>query len=134
MLVAGWYGNNFKAQLVQLNALAPDIPAEHYVLPQIGSFWFESPEVMYPRLRNWLKTTAPRVFKEKNRALANLMQWALPSAPETLAAMWYTQCTHQEQSDEIDLQMKIYARGMKVKTRAVLIALHETLIRSYLKT
>lgn len=105
---AGWIGQVFMEQVRNATAPTPDLPAKRYRIEGAGEFWIGASGDVYRRLSDWIDRAAFRVFREKNRALADMMVWTLPDRIETQAARWYTRESVQEQAKLLALDVRIY--------------------------
>ena len=129
LFATGWLGDIFFEESIAIGIPVSDIPQNSHFIKEWGRFWFEDSKVLYKRLKNWVQLAATRVFREKNVKLVELMQWTLPSAPETLAAFWYVKEKEAEKDKEIEWQLGTFFKG---KNRKTLVAEHNRLIRRYL--
>ncbi|MDE2001379.1 MAG: hypothetical protein KGI60_02295 [Patescibacteria group bacterium] len=128
-VVAGWLGSEFAKKAAAVGVPAPDIPHGRKLPDGTGLFWFEDSGTMHRRLRSWIRAAAPRAFKEKNKDIVRLMEWAMPLAPETLAALWHVRDSRADKERELNWQLSCSNR--KATTRKSLIAAHKKVMQQY---
>ncbi len=111
--LALWVGRKFSAKAKELSAPSlPEIdtywlkPSEPNTLK--GWFKLQEPAEAYKTLEDWVVITGVKALQTNSLMLAKLMQWAIPGAAETLAALYFTAPTEDQQRRELEFQERIY--------------------------
>lgn len=88
-MAAGWLGTEFEKKRLLLGAPNTHAPEERFPIGDQGSFWIASTAEVYDCLADWTRKTASQAIRQRDHHLAQLLMWALPSALETNATLWY---------------------------------------------
>lgn len=122
---AGWLGTGFVETLAHVAGPDHGAPLDRFIIPDRGTFWIQSTQELYAHLRNWTEAAARMAILRRDTSLADLMEWALPDAPETGAAVWYTS-SPEARERHIAWQLRIDPS----RNRSELIAKYDRIIHS----
>jgi hypothetical protein len=120
-LVAGWLGDRFLEACAELGASSPDVPDTRFVAAGRGSFWIGPSAEVYGCLARWTEAAARQAIRDKDEKLADLMAWALPLAPETVAATWWTRTTGESRHSYLEWQARLIAGNGRRKPEDIKI-------------
>lgn len=106
--VALWVGADFEEASNKLGLSLPPLPQKTFNADG-GRFAVGDSLDLYAYLDAWTNAAFTRCLSQANEAermaIADLMRWALPSDPRTLAASWQSAT---ESSSELELQHRIF--------------------------
>lgn len=131
--VAAWVGNGFRASVEKIG-MHIGIPGDAEQTDD-GTLWFTGSDRAYANMTNFIESAAHRVFDTSTTAtdrqvLAELMHWTIPTAPETLAAVWHTQTNEVVRERELALQLRALYTG-PARTVEELKRVHQETIAKY---
>ena len=118
-----WVGHQFRGRAEELQAPALPLLDGNWLRHSQGYYTLQEPAQAYQTLENWVNAAGVSVLTRDDNSgydIATLMKWTLPSADETLAALYYTAPTDEFRTRELAWQERI-----ERKSADELIQLHE---------
>ncbi len=97
-----WMGSQFSLK-AHIRFLPLPAPADSlHTVSALGVFWLGYPQVIYPRLIEWMRTAFRAAVVSRIPQIAQLMNWVLPDQVEAMAALWYTADTSEMKQRYLD--------------------------------
>ncbi len=129
--IALWLGREFCEKARELKA--PELPSHRYwpapcaPFENEGQYSIHEYGVGFECISQWVRRSAEEALRKNDASLADLLKWALPDAPETYTAVYFTRQTAGQREREIAWRLRLYG-----KTRERMLQEYETVKKELL--